>query len=406
MNNELRGYLNNYILPQYKDNSNGHDLSHIQYVTNRSVAFANQINKQIDEGKLFGDKINLDMVEVIAAYHDLGHRIDAKTHEKISAEMLLDDKALKKWFTDSQILIMYDAVLEHRASVKKEPTNIYGKIVSSADRNTSIESILRRTYEYSRNLYPVATTDEIVEEAYRHVVEKFGENGYAVGKMYFDDKEYENFLQQVRVITASKNVFRCVFIAVNNLNKEGLKSQIESYSPWNEQESVDKGAMLKFIDTFADVVTRDNIFGHFTASAFVVNDSRTHALMLHHNIMGDYIYPGGHADGEYDLYSVALREVEEETGLKVEPMFGKEIFAIQAAPVKGHIKNSKYVPAHIHYDVLFVFKAKNEDMEKIRVLASENTSVEWWELYDTFTRDCVVDWAKSVNKKIVQKMDY
>ena len=105
------------------------------------------------------------------------------------------------------------------------------------------------------------------------------------------------------------------------------------------------------------------------------------------------------------MCAVAQREVEEETGLVVEPMF-KEIFAIQAAPVKGHVKNDKYVSAHIHYDVLFVFKAKREDMNKIRVLASENKSVEWWDLRDTFTNKNVAEWAIPVNRKIVQKLGY
>ena len=50
-----------------------------------------------------------------------------------------------------------------------------------------------------------------------------------------------------------------------------LRQKIENYIPFNEQEEKDKEQFLKFIDTFDDVLTRDNIFGHFSASAFVVN---------------------------------------------------------------------------------------------------------------------------------------
>ena len=40
-------------------------------------------------------------------------------------------------------------------------------------------------------------------------------------------------------------------------------------------------------------------------------------VVVYHNINDGWIYPGGHADGEEKLLDVAIREVEEETGLKV-----------------------------------------------------------------------------------------
>ena len=66
-----------------------------------------------------------------------------------------------------------------------------------------------------------------------------------------------------------------------------LRSQIENYIPYNEQEKVDKDSFLKFIDT----LTRDNLFGYFTASAFVVNRDRTKMVVVHYNIFGAWIYP-------------------------------------------------------------------------------------------------------------------
>ena len=95
-----------------------------------------------------------------------------------------------------------------------------------------------------------------------------------------------------------------------------LRQKIENYIPFNEQEEKDKEQFLKFIDTFDDVLTRDNIFGHFSASAFVVNKERNKMVVVYHIINDGWIYPGGHADGEDDFLSVAVREVEEETGLK------------------------------------------------------------------------------------------
>ena len=187
------------------------------------------------------------------------------------------------------------------------------------------------------------------------------------------------------------------------MTKENLRQLIEQYSPVDEQETVDRKTILSFMDHFDDVVTRANVFGHLTASAFVVNEDITHTLMLHHNIMGGYAFPGGHADGEYDLYEVARREVEEETGLNVEPLFTNDIFAIQCAYTPGHVKRGKYISAHTHYDILFVFKVKNEDMSKIRVCEGENTAVEWRSIDESSAED-VVDWIRPINKKIVKKI--
>ena len=50
-----------------------------------------------------------------------------------------------------------------------------------------------------------------------------------------------------------------------------LRKKIEEFIPFNEQEEKDKIQFLEFIDSFDDTLTRDNIFGYFTASAFVVN---------------------------------------------------------------------------------------------------------------------------------------
>ena len=181
-----------------------------------------------------------------------------------------------------------------------------------------------------------------------------------------------------------------------------LKQQIEKFIPSNEQEEKDKKIILDFIETFPDVLTRNNKFGHLTASAFVVDENLTKTLLVHHNILNGFIYPGGHADGEKDLLKVAIREVLEETGIVVTPLID-EIFSIIAAPTKGHIKRGEYVPAHIHYDILYLLVANKSDMNKIRVLEDENSIVKWVDLENSYNEE-VVDWVRPVNEKIVKKI--
>ena len=59
-----------------------------------------------------------------------------------------------------------------------------------------------------------------------------------------------------------------------------LKEQIKSYVPFDETEEKLKEYFLKWMDTFKDVLTRENEFGHFASSAFVVNKDCTKMLVI------------------------------------------------------------------------------------------------------------------------------
>lgn len=206
ISDKLREYIEESIFPSYKKNDLGHNLDHIKYVIDRSLKFADQV-----------EDINYDMVYTIAAYHDIGHYIDAKNHEKISAEMLLADKNLKKFFSEDEIKIMSEAVYDHRASMEGDPRSIYGRIVSSADRNTSIDIPFMRTYAYRIEHNPNYTIDEVIEDSRQHLIDKYGREGYATEKMYFEDSDYEDFLNDLVLLTQDKEEFRKRFIEVNNI---------------------------------------------------------------------------------------------------------------------------------------------------------------------------------------------
>lgn len=219
VNKDLKNYIENNIFPSYIKNDSGHNLDHIKYVIDRSMKFASTV-----------DDINFDMVYTIAAYHDIGHYIDAKNHEKISAEILLNDDNLKDFFDDEQIKTMSEAVYDHRASMEGEPRSIYGKIVSSADRNTLVEVPLRRTYAYRLAHNPELTIEQIIEESRQHIINKFGQNGYATEKMYFEDPDYEKFLEEISLLAENESEFKKRYCEVNNIciEKKGNTSYVKS----------------------------------------------------------------------------------------------------------------------------------------------------------------------------------
>ena len=151
---------------------------------------------------------------------------------------------------------------------------------------------------------------------------------------------------------------------------------IKAYQPYNEQEQRDKQVILDFIAKNDDAFLRTNLIAHMTASAWVVNEDRTQVLMVYHNIYNSWSWTGGHADGERDLLSVALREVREETGVQHLHPVSENIFSLEVLTVDGHEKRGEYVPSHLHLNVTYLIEADSRDA--LRVCEAENSGVRWF----------------------------
>jgi uncharacterized protein len=192
---DLVEYIETNILPKYASFDKAHGVSHVVRVIKRSIELV----------RTTGAEIN--MVYTIAAYHDIGHHIDADNHEKVSSEMLLADSKLREFFSEEKIKTMSEAVYDHRASMKSDPRSIYGKIVSSADRNVLIEVPLKRTYAYRVSHNEDYLLSQIIKESREHLIKKFGEKGYATEKMYFEDPEYNEFLAEIAELVDNEEVF-------------------------------------------------------------------------------------------------------------------------------------------------------------------------------------------------------
>lgn len=181
-----------------------------------------------------------------------------------------------------------------------------------------------------------------------------------------------------------------------------LKEQLQQYIPYNEQEEKDREVMISYLENFDNSLTRENKYGHFTSSAWVVNKERTKILMIYHNIYNSWAWPGGHADGEEDLLSVALREVKEETGLTKMRAISDNIFSLEIITVNGHIKRGAYVPSHTHLNVVYLIEADEE--EQLRIKADENSGVKWIPVEDV-EKESTEEWVvENVYKKLLEKM--
>ena len=185
--------------------------------------------------------------------------------------------------------------------------------------------------------------------------------------------------------------------------KNKLTQQLEEYIPFNEQEEKDKEVMLRFLKEGKDIFSRNNTTAHFTASAWVTSTDTKYVLMAYHNLYHSWSWLGGHADGEEDLLKVAIREVKEESGLKVVTQKSDEIFSIEVLTVDGHIKNNKYISSHLHLNVTYLLEADHR--QPTRIKPDENSGVEWFLKEEAIAKSSEIWLRNTIYNKLNQKLD-
>lgn len=186
------------------------------------------------------------------------------------------------------------------------------------------------------------------------------------------------------------------------VNTDKLKENLEKFVPYNEQEETDKRIMLKYLKDFDDVLTRQNEYGHFTSSSFILNKERTKLLMIYHKIYNSWAWTGGHSDGDNDLLYVAMKEAKEETGIKNVRPISEDIYSIEIVTVDGHEKRGKYVGSHVHLNVTYLLEA--DENEEIHIKEDENSGIKWFpinEVVKVSSKPWVCD---RVYTKIIDKM--
>ena len=154
-----------------------------------------------------------------------------------------------------------------------------------------------------------------------------------------------------------------------------LTSVLKLYRPWNRQEEQDVAEILRRLEQGEELYTRDNPAAHLTVSAWVVSPDRSQVLMAYHNLYDSWAWLGGHADGEKNLLTVALREVQEESGITATPI-SEDIFSVEILPVSGHEKRGEYLPSHLHLNVTFLLEA--DPTAPVRPKEDENSRVGWF----------------------------
>lgn len=194
---EIMEFVERQILPRYNAFGESHGLRHVTRVIKNSLRLADVTGADID------------MVYVIAAYHDLGMEGPRAIHHLTSGKILMADARLKKWFNADQLKVMKEAVEDHRASSSRQPRSIYGKIVAEADRDIDVHEIFLRAIQYGKENYPDKTVEEHWERFAQHMDEKYSNNGYI--KLWIPNSPNEKALKELRNIIEDKKLLRKAF---------------------------------------------------------------------------------------------------------------------------------------------------------------------------------------------------
>ncbi len=181
-----------------------------------------------------------------------------------------------------------------------------------------------------------------------------------------------------------------------------ITEQIKHYSPFNMQEEHDKIVILDCLTGYENIFSRENKLAHMTASAWVVNHQRNKVLMAYHNIYHSWSWLGGHADGEKNLLSVAMREVTEESGIQILRSVKKDIFSLEILTVDGHIKRGSYIPSHLHLNVTYLLEA--DETEALSVKPDENSGVAWFSLEDAVLASSEAWMQENIYRKLNAKL--
>ncbi|MBA3482022.1 MAG: NUDIX hydrolase [Pirellulales bacterium] len=135
------------------------------------------------------------------------------------------------------------------------------------------------------------------------------------------------------------------------------------------------------VSSNADCFDRTCRPGHVTASAWVVTESRERVLLVHHRKLDRWLQPGGHADGQTDVAAAALREANEETGLRRLRLSDDSPnplpldLDVHIIPARYDADGNLVEDAHEHHDVRFLVIAEGDLTPQI---SDESHDVRWF----------------------------
>ncbi len=154
------------------------------------------------------------------------------------------------------------------------------------------------------------------------------------------------------------------------MNRRELIQNLGNYHTSFDEEKAFIPRFKSLLSNFPNCYERSLLTGHMTASAWIIDEKGSSALLVHHKKLNRWLRPGGHADGDENVPAVATKEAREETGLTSLKLIEDNFFDIDIHLIPRHGDNQ----AHYHHDIRFLFVA--EKTEKC-VISDESNELKW-----------------------------
>ena len=203
VNKDLKKHIEKDIFPEYKKNDGGHNIAHILEVIRRSFALN-------DTFKL---NLNHNMMYAIASCHDWGKYVDHENHHLIAAYNFYNDEKMEDFFNDDERKIIKEAIEDHRSSKEEEPRSVYGKLISSADRNTRIEIVFIRSFFVAHERMPEEIIEDYLDYTIKRLSKKYDEENPE--NMFYEDETYKVFIKDMRELLKNEEEFKNRYCEVN-----------------------------------------------------------------------------------------------------------------------------------------------------------------------------------------------
>lgn len=163
--------------------------------------------------------------------------------------------------------------------------------------------------------------------------------------------------------------------------KDSILTIINQYLLLFPEEKQRQAKLVNFLNNFDDkqIIDWNNFNGHIVASGFVYSKNDKKFLVMYHNDMKMYTYPGGHIDlCDANPLVAAIREVKEETGLM--DFEEVNIARNELVPVDIDTHLISYnerlnLPQHYHFDFRYLFII--DKILNVKVDGTELSNYKW-----------------------------
>lgn len=209
INYELIKYIKDNIFPIYETFDNGHNVKHIISVIDRSIALAKTISN-----------LDMNIVYAAAALHDIGIRESRDNHAYHSYNFVTKNENLKNFFSEEEILVIAEAVIDHSTSKGIEPRSIYGKIICDADKDDNIDESLLRALEFTEFYFPLYSKKECYRNVFVQLNKKYGTDGKVI--FWINNEQQKKFLKQMKELANNEEVFmkKIIKLDISRIQKD------------------------------------------------------------------------------------------------------------------------------------------------------------------------------------------